>query len=169
MASSLWGSNKPIGDVSSWCRAACICRNSNVGSKGELTAGLSKVIVRSRVGEPVPGRKSCSVLSRLIFMWCADIHWAMSVRQAETRAATWVSDLGKERISWLSPNYTVRSVFQFSYRGQVLRDEIRKYELLLLHKKPTTIVKQWLMIWNTEHYWNASNKRKDTYLTCINV
>ena len=34
---------------------------------------LSKVIVRLWVGEPFPGRKSSSVLSRLIFRWCAPL------------------------------------------------------------------------------------------------
>ena len=63
---------------------------------------LSKVMVRSRVGEPFPGRKSSSDLSRLIFRWCPDIHSEMSVSQAEIRAATCVSDWGRERISWVS-------------------------------------------------------------------
>ena len=57
---------------------------------------LSKLIVRSWVGEPFPGRKGSSVFSRLIFRWCADIHREMSVRQAEICAATCVSDWGKE-------------------------------------------------------------------------
>jgi len=64
-----------------------------VGASRELL----KVVVGSWVGEPFPGRKSSSVFSGLIFRWCADIHWEMSVSQAEICAATCVSDWGNER------------------------------------------------------------------------
>ena len=107
------------GDVCSWCCAACVHRNGllQLAVRGSWLSSvtprflaawvgaaseLSKVTGRSWVGESFPGRKSSSLLSRLIFRWCAEIHWEMSVRQAEIRAVSCVSDWGKERISWVS-------------------------------------------------------------------
>ncbi len=66
------------------------------------TTELSVVMERSWTGDAFPGRRDSSVLSRLSFRCWVDIHWKTSTRYTEIHAATWVSDLGKDRISWMS-------------------------------------------------------------------
>lgn len=64
-----------------------------------VNAKFSMFKEMSLMRDSFPGRKSSSVLSRLSFRWCADIHWGTSVRHAEICAATRMSEKEKDRIS----------------------------------------------------------------------
>lgn len=62
---------------------------------------LSRKITRFWDGDESPGMYSRSVLLGLIFSWLAAIHVEMLVRHAEIFVEAWVSEGGKEKMSWL--------------------------------------------------------------------
>ena len=75
---------------------------------------LSKLIVRSWVGEPFPGRKGSSVFSRFIFRWCADIHREMSVRHLP------VFQIGEKRVQTKIHTFSLRSVTVFYFHQYII-------------------------------------------------
>ena len=68
----------------------------------EVTVASPSEMEKSEKGEVRAGKKISSVLPGLSFRWWLSIQLWMSLRQAEIRLETCVSDGGKERKSWVS-------------------------------------------------------------------
>ena len=69
---------------------------------GEVTVASPSEMEKSEKGEVRAGKKISSVLPGLSFRWWLSIQLWMSLRQAEIRLETCVSEGGKERKSWVS-------------------------------------------------------------------
>ena len=68
----------------------------------EVTVASPSEMEKSEKGEVRAGKKISSVLPGLSFRWRLSIQLWMSLRQAEFRLETCVSEGGKERKSWVS-------------------------------------------------------------------
>ena len=68
----------------------------------EVMVASSSEMEKSEMGEVRAGKKISSILPGLSFRWWLSIQLWMSLRQAEIRVETCVSDGEKERKSWES-------------------------------------------------------------------
>ena len=111
------------------------------------TVDLSTVMETSWSGQPFPGRKSSSVLTRLSLRWWADIQAEMSARHTEMHVATWVSEGGRRRVVECHPHSNDR------------RDHVRTEWLGLQRKEENHNNSDWINhpSFNTKYWWALRN------------